>query len=251
MKITIYRYPHPFEDDKWLYTGQTTNLKNRDVEHRKMRDGFGRLFKSTFPGVPLTLPDSHELEVESHLGANWEETVAIFRNHTWHAEGGMNRTLPGSQDYLNLAKIGGKVTASLPGHLSKVGKIGGSIAAKKHKENGTGIFGLTTEQRIANGSKLGKLQVKNKKGIFKPGFDKTLGPSIAGRKNAEKLGYLRRIGIMSGKKKVESGEWDRIRLLPQTKEAQSKSGIKNCHKRWHVKRGLVSPTCSLCIFVKE
>src|SRR5882724_5354626 len=110
MKITIYRYPHPAEPGKWVYTGQTTNLKLRDRVHRRGKRNFGRRFQKTFPGVVLSAPDHVELDVADYLEANEEETIAIFRNHTWHGQGGMNITLPGSSDYKDAAKLGGVIS---------------------------------------------------------------------------------------------------------------------------------------------
>ena len=66
---------------------------------------------------------------------------------------------------------------------SKAGKIGGSISGKKHKDNGTGLFSLTPEQKsefgkmggLANvnsghirelGKKTSKENIEKRKGIF-------------------------------------------------------------------------------------
>src|SRR5258708_21051606 len=87
MKITIYRYPHPSDAGKWLYTGQAVNPARRDKEHRRGKEGFGRRFKKMFPGVELPQPDFQEVEVKDYLEANEEETIAIFRHHTWHGQG--------------------------------------------------------------------------------------------------------------------------------------------------------------------
>lgn len=76
-------------------------------------------------------------------------------------------------------------------------------------------------------------------------------------------GAAARAGRIGGRKNVESGQLASVRNV----ETQSKGGriggrsltreqhqaatrIAN-HKRWHVKRGIVNPTCSLCVAVTE
>jgi hypothetical protein len=96
------------------------------------------------------------------------------------------------------------------------------------------------------------------------------GGPVAGRKAIPRLAAIRtpehqsKAGRAAGRKAVESGEWDRIRNLPQTKAAQSKTGKKlgdrmaktgrlpelslmGNHVQWHVNRGVVEPDCPLCL----
>lgn len=84
---------------------------------------------------------------------------------------------------------------------------------------------------------------------------------IQGPKNAENG---RRLGHIQGRKMAENGQLASIRALPQTKDAQrivgqknvasghlaqisSKGGRSSAHQRQHVKRGVVSQTCEICM----
>jgi hypothetical protein len=114
----------------------------------------------------------------------------------------------------------------------------GSLAAgHKHKRDKTGIFRLTPEQRTENGllggsigtggkatnattsgrkANGGKSAVKNGTGIFAEGYDKGTGGRIG--------------GLVQGQRNAESG------LLTFA-----------LHTRWHVKRNISNPACTLCI----
>ena len=130
MKITIYRYAHPLKAGRWLYTGQTTNLRRRDNEHRKATEGFGRAFKRAFPNAELSKPDFQEFEVSNTSDANTEEIIAIFRNHTWHGQGGLNFGLPGAHDYRAMARAAGNARTK-SGDLQKIATKGGIARGKQ------------------------------------------------------------------------------------------------------------------------
>ena len=67
-------------------------------------EGFGRRFKVAFPSSPLPKPEFFGELLTNKDDANWAETVAIFKHHTWWGyPDGMNLTLPGSTDYERLA----------------------------------------------------------------------------------------------------------------------------------------------------
>lgn len=98
-----------------------------------------------------------------------------------------------------------------------------------------------------------KIVVENKLGFLSPSFDRTSAARMGGRKSVDS-GHLRRIsslggkvsGKIQGKKNVESG-W--IKKVQKTGLGLGGKigGPKGMHIRWHVKRGVVSPTCKLCI----
>jgi len=126
-------------------------------------------------------------------------------------------------------------------------RAAGRISGRRSRENKTGMFSLSPEQRRQNSSLGGKIQ-----------------------------------GPITGAANVASGQLDRIRELPQTKAAQSavgkrtgralglkygplsdmsriktpdslKLGGQNStgrHVRHHVNRRLFNPLCSLCMEAK-
>ena len=105
MIVYLYRYPHPFIQDKWLYVGQGVD---RDKRHRSGKSSFGRRFRTRFPNTALPQPIRWEEAVNDYLDANCAEILAMFKYHTWRGyPNGMNLTLPGSHDYKNISKFGG------------------------------------------------------------------------------------------------------------------------------------------------
>src|ERR1700676_203809 len=127
----LYRYPHPFEPNKFIYVGQGAN---RDYAHRSGVTSFGRRFKREFPGVELPLPIREEVEVQSQVELNEEETIRIFWYHMWHGySGGMNLTLPGIVDYIEQGKIGGRISGRMNvenGHMGRLSDFPRSKTAR-------------------------------------------------------------------------------------------------------------------------
>jgi hypothetical protein len=102
----LYRYPHPHDATKFIYSGQGSK---RDGDHRSGRSSFGRRFKREFPGTELPQPIRETVEVKDQLELNELETISMFRYHTWYGyDGGMNLTLPGSSDYKSLGVVGNR-----------------------------------------------------------------------------------------------------------------------------------------------
>jgi len=243
VKITIYRYPHPTEQGRWIYTGQTANIKHRDTEHRKGSRGFGLRFKKLFH-TELPQPNFQEIEVANQLEANEEETIAIFRNHTWHGQGGMNLSLPGSCDYKQIGLIGaivagqvnvksgwafelGRLAVITPGHLSKAGRIGGQTTGLRNAKHKIGIFAPTFD--------LSKAGIKG---------GKATNATTNGRKgNGGRIG-----GVIGGNKQVTN----RIGIFsPEMRGVGGRVGGKiggrvATHNRWHVQRNIINPNCELC-----
>jgi len=105
MVVCLYRYPHPFIQDKWLYVGQGID---RDKRHRSGKSSFGRRFQTLFPNATLPQPVRWEETANNCLDANCAEILAMFKYHTWRGyPGGMNLTFPGSHDYKNISRLGG------------------------------------------------------------------------------------------------------------------------------------------------
>jgi hypothetical protein len=140
----LYRYPHPFDPTRFIYVGQGAK---RDKNHRSGKQGFGLRFKKLFLGVDLPRPIREIVEIENQLELNELETIWMFRFHTWHGyEGGMNLTLPGSDDYKNMAVLANRVISATPGLRSALAKkiaqvLGpdGCSARAKMREKNMGI----------------------------------------------------------------------------------------------------------------
>jgi hypothetical protein len=217
---TLYRYPHPCDLTRFIYVGQGPK---RDVEHRSGRSVFGRNFKKLFPGVELPQPVREQIEVSDHIQLNEEETIWMFRFHTWRGyPGGMNLLIPGSQDYKRIGKIRGLLTASIPGHTARAGRIGGSIAGpsngRKLLERKRGLFGRTKEKIIEDARKGG----------------------LVG-------------GLTAGKIARDSGQLAALRTPEHQREAGRKSAARlggmpknGLHVRWHVKRNKPNLKCNFC-----
>jgi hypothetical protein len=154
---------------------------------------------------------------------------------------------------------GGKTSGSnnvLNGHLASIRtKENQSKGGRRNVESGQLASIRTLEASIRGGRTQGRIAVESgqlasittyetrAKGGRKQGL-------IQGRKNVES-GQLASIrtpehqsaaGKVGGRKAVDSGHLDRIRLLSSRKENQA----KHLHLRWHVKRNLVNQNCNLC-----
>jgi hypothetical protein len=147
------------------------------------------------------------------------------------------------------------------------GKLSNQISPLVQKSRGLGGDFGHIGGRIG-GVISGNNAVKNKTGIHAPGFDKSLGGRTdspakliarranlrasrtkehqikagiaAGIKNVES-GWISELGKIWGRKNVESGRLARIAKLGASIGASTRN-----HNQYHVKRGIVSPTCKLC-----
>jgi hypothetical protein len=259
---TLYRYPHPQDPTRFIYCGQGPK---RDGDHRFGRTSFGRRFKKMFPDAELPQPVREQVEVEDQIELNVEETIWMFRYHTWHGySGGMNLTRPGSDDYINLGKIAGRI-ASENGQIQALRQgcsEGGRITGYKHKENKTGIFSRTPEKILEDAKKGGlvagrivhEIKDKNGKSIHAQEIGRLggiIGGRVQGRKNAEsgQIQALRQgcskgghvMGLIQGRKNVENGHLKSIAFL-----GGLAAGRKNAENgrmkillcmRWNVRRG--------------
>lgn len=194
MKGTLYRYPHPHDSTKFIYVGQGPN---RDSRHRLGNKGFGLRFKKRFPDTELPQPIKEQIEISNQIELNEEETIWMFRYHTWRGYlGGMNISLPGSQDY--------KIMAGLISHDARV--RGGRTAGRRCAESGK-------LEQIRNLPQTKKGQSKNCRTI--------------GLMMAAVPGHLAKIGRLGSREnKVLAG-----------KLGGSVSGSIVCCLRWNIRRG--------------
>ena len=173
----LYRYPHPFTQGRWLYVGQGAK---RDSAHRSGQSSFGRRFKRLSPNTPQ--PVRWQETASTRLDANLAETVTMPSMVPEHP-GGMNLTLPGSQDYKNAGYMGGVVQGqrnAANGQMSRISHsgaltqpreakvYGGRKASRIIKEKRAGIFSLTPSRK---GGKIGgRSLVRLKAGVHAPGM---------------------------------------------------------------------------------
>lgn len=246
MKIIIYRYAHPIEPGKWLYTGQTANLNRRDKQHRLGFKGFGKRYKKVFSGIELPPPDFKEVEISSQIEANEIETIEMFINHTWCGQGGFNLQLPGADDYTNAARQGGLANVA-SGQVQALGRISGRKAADS---------GFLDSIRTYEGSaKGGYTSLHN--GHLARVRPKDLGARNRDSGHTQAMG--KKWGPINAKRAMEEG-FGIFGLTPEQRSAAGKLGggkrgpeaarsgqlAEGLHNRWHVNRNIISPDCRFC-----
>jgi hypothetical protein len=104
-----------------------------------------------------------------------------------------------------------------PEQHSRDSKKGGLRAAASAKTRGTGLFSMTREQHVQNGQKVGRQNVKLRRGFWK-------------------LTKAERRDL--GQRAVDSG------LLARNRAQMHP--LSGTHARWHVRRGIPNPDCVLC-----
>jgi hypothetical protein len=118
---------------------------------------------------------------------------------------------------------------------------GGTASGQKHKENGTGVCGISKEKRQENGKKIGKRNKENGIGIFSMSKEEL---SIAGKKGGNKTKKLG-VGIcgMSKEQRQENGKKSGNKtyelgigvhgLSPEQKKENAKKGAQAVHsQKW-------------------
>jgi hypothetical protein len=264
----LYRYPHPHDPTRFIYVGQGAK---RDQQHRLGKAGFGKRFKKLFPGVELTQPIRETVEVENYLELNELETIWMFQYHTWRGyPDGMNLTFPGSDDYKVIGRIAGCIAVE-SGRIQMLGRIQGRKNVESGQLASIASMGSHIGGRIggratvaSHGSQMGNGgRIQGRKNVESGQLARirelpqskeaqcTAG-RISGRKNVES-GHLRRIssaggkvsGATVGRRNAESGRMREVQKMGLGKGGKIGGPIAN-HNRWHVRRNIVSPTCSLC-----
>lgn len=243
----IYGYPRPV--DGFYYVGQTREdgLPRRHRQHcRGIEIPFDRFLKTQPKIEPVILKYivcDNEKILSDLLCVSEKESMLIFRTFRplFPENEGWNFMFPREIDYLKLASMGG-------------------IESNKNPENRNRLNRYRTFENSSKGGKIG------------------------GQRNVE-TGQILELGYSQGNKNKESGHWDRVRLLSnvdisalgkaqgrinvesghlkrldQGKKNAAKPGYMNllgklggkkggpaaCHLRWHINRGIVNPSCSLC-----
>jgi len=242
---TLYRYSHPSDPSTWLYVGQGVG---RDRAHRSGKSSFGRRFKRKFPNVELPQPTREQFEVSNSEELNALETFWIHCYKTWHEDGGMNLSLPGTSDYKNIGRMASREDKIRAGILGGKANIASGWALKlgqESVESGHLSLSTTKETRSKGGQKGGPRRFelwgspRTIEGSRKGGL--TQGP-ISGRK-AVLSGQLKSVASLGGK---IGGPIGGKKKSPAKTAACQQNAIVGRHTRWHVKRGIINPNCKLC-----
>jgi hypothetical protein len=195
---TLCRYPHPHDSTKFIYVGQGPK---RDKDHRNGRTSFGRRFKKIFPNEELPKPIMEQIEVDDQIGLNGEETIWMFRFHTWRGYGnGMNITLPGLQDYRAFSRLA-QLCWDKEARF-QVQRKGGLTSGRNAVKSGQ-------MERMRNLPQ--SIEARRRNAI------------ILGQKNRES-GWAESLGKEWGRKAVESGQLREASNSPQAKVAQRING---------------------------
>ncbi len=196
------------------------------VKRGRTRDEWFALGLNRKVGNPKNYSDK-ELEtfrIRLSIGGR-KQGVLSFKNRTGIHADGFDRIGTARKGGLRTQQLHPEIASNLgrrtrlfyPGMAEKNGRLAGS----KHKRNGTGIFSLTKEQKLAACSK-------------------------GGFKNVES-GHLASIqsagGKVSGKMNVENNTG----ICGMSHKEHIAAGYKSSHVRWHVKRGVLNPKCKLCV----
>lgn len=220
---TLYRYPHPHDPTRFIYVGQGPA---RDRVHRSGRSSFGRRFKEVFPGEILPQPIREQVEVFSQIELNEEETIHIFKFHTWKGyTDGMNLTFPGLQDYKEIGSYQSREAKVLANR---------SLPREARVLGGKRVHELYPESRREIGYKTGNILLETKRGIF-------------GMTKEAKLKASSNGGKIGGRVTAQRGHLERIKTEESLKKGQRMGGDKSRHIRWHRNRGIVKPDCCFCI----
>jgi hypothetical protein len=182
---------------------------------------------------------------------------------------------------LEACSKGGKIGGRIGGKISKENKLGlfalsieeltearrkgAKIVGENHKKNGTGVCGLTFEQRSEHGKKQGQKHKENGTGIFKM----TPEQKIEACKKGGQVAYANSCGIhkmsseeksiagrkggkIAGKRHKENGTGF-FNVSPEQKSENSKKGAKNTNsQKWQcTKTGFVSTSGALSRYQRK
>jgi len=174
-----------------------------------------------------------------HLKA--AEALDIARKKTYFGTGGLNKISP-------LLQTMGRSMLE-----SEMGRIGGLIQGRRNAKNRTGVCAPGVVEKAGRKNvesghiqALGRIQGRKNAKSGRLKHIRTLeesvkGGRIGGRKNVES-GRIQALGRIQGQLSVENGRLASYR----TSEHQSKAAYSSRHVRWHIKRGIIEPRCSLC-----
>lgn len=220
----LYCYPDPTSPNRYLYVGQG---KNRDSCHRSGRTAFGRRFKQKYPAHILPSPVRWVVNVSNQNELNEEETIAMFVKRTWCGYGGMNLSLPGSQDYCRAGTLAARLWDA--DHQVRCGKLGGKA-------------------RVASGqfAKLKTFEHQSRAGVIGGKVGGKIGGKVQGHRNAMIPGHMKLLGTLgdstnAGRKTYQN----RTGIFAMTAAAKKLASQKGTHCHWHVGRK-IDAACFFC-----
>jgi len=188
----IYTYKITFEETRHYYYGV----------HKE------KYYNDPYMGSPVThkwmwnfyTPEKQILEVFDYSEEGWMQALAM--------ESSMIRYFYHKDPYCLNEFCSGVYSLK---HRIKSGRKGGIVSAKKNRENGTGVFGLTQEQRSERGKKAIEVHREKQIGFFRP----------------DQQEIRKRNGSVVGKRHSENGT-GLYGLSPEKRfESCSKGGKKN------------------------
>jgi hypothetical protein len=257
-----------------LMTGRSRVPKKRATQYRRYD-----WWKPEYQLVPYRVIARREMnDGEYGMYAAAVEHMEICRNKTWDVQGGRNKMSPlvqqlwGPEFRREYARIGGLIQGPIAGqksiengHIQRLGRIYGPIQGPKNRDSGLANRLGKTYGAIngAIAAKSGQLELARQSPKTKTAQREV------GRKCLES-GQLDRIRqspkakeaqSKSGRRNVESGHLASIRTFEGSSKGgkmggRSKSSEKLAacalnfrvasHKRWHVNRQIINPSCELC-----
>jgi hypothetical protein len=152
---------------------------------------------------------------------------------------------------------GGKISLQV---LIENGKKMGKINGKRHKENGTGFFSLSIEQRIENGKKRGNERKVQKNGVCGRSKEKMSEDGKKGAQKAKELGVgvhsltleqKKEAGRKGGKRSAIKNKESKIGIFSLTQEQLSENAKKANSQKWRcLETGYITNAGALSAYQK-
>jgi hypothetical protein len=228
----VYAYPRPGCPGLYDYVGKTEDgdMDRRHGEHLKGDLRFDEYLRSLpVPTYPVELIRVQHEDKDTWLFMLfWMEMHFMFEHQTYRPRypehGGWNFALPHPFCYTDMSRLGG-------------GAHDMSSEAKERQYEGARLGGHTQGFRnVENGhlARVRSVEGSSKGGLLTGGTHE-MSPEAQERmhRGASKA------GSSSCQKRKETGQYQSLE--------HRRVGRLNQHNRWHVARGIVNPSCSLCI----
>jgi hypothetical protein len=134
--------------------------------------------------------------------------------------------------------------------------LGGKTGGRKTRENGTGIFGLTHQQKVQYGKMYGGISGRNNVEtgrLYRMTKEERFLGSVAGGQRNKESGQTAAMGRVQGRRNRELGIGifapgaHQKAARNQPREVRVMNGIKSMHRKHHVARNIINPKCILCV----
>lgn len=239
--IHFYLWRHK---GKPIYVGQAVDVMRRQ-KRRDKKEGLRKFLDKYHDECVLEILPDLVFDISHGPAANAVEN-SLMEHFGTMAPDGLNKTKAGSRGVLDIAKIGASLGA-------KKGGLASSKWAKENPEEKSEICRRAAYALNAEKTPEGK-SVNALKGSQAAHAEKDeLGRSVSAvyassfahaRKDSDgKSITAKKAGATITFESRSKGARLRHILYPTL---SFETGLKVCHNRWHVKRGIISPNCSLC-----